>query len=164
MLYNLYYVKYRKMKLLITVILIINNDDKVEINKVLDYLHMYASQANGKKYFELFNNDAVFFGTDASERWTKSKFKEYAMKRFESGTGWVYNSISRNIYLDDDKNTAWFDEELNNEKYGIFRGTGVLVKRNNIWKITQYNLLLPIPNDLLIEYSKEIKLFLRNNN
>ena len=27
----------------------------------------------------------------------------------------------------------------------------------------QYNLLLPIPNDLLIQYSKEIKLFLDND-
>ena len=84
------------------------------------------------------------------------------MERFKTGSGWTYNSISRNIYLDNDKNTAWFDEELNNEKYGVFRGTGVLVKINNIWKIKQYNLLLPIPNDLLIEYSKEIKLFLKN--
>ena len=152
------------MKLIIIVFLIINNGDKVKINKVLDYLHIYASQANGKKYFELFDDDAVFFGTDASERWNKSKFEEYAMKRFENGTGWTYNSTSRNIYLDNDMNTAWFDEELNNKKYGVFRGTGVLIKRNNIWKITQYNLLLPIPNDLLIEYSKEIKLYLRNNN
>ena len=152
------------MKLIIIVFLIINNGDKVKINKVLDYLHIYASQANGKKYFELFDDDAVFFGTDASERWTKSKFEEYAMKRFENGTGWTYNSTSRNIYLDNDMNTAWFDEELNNKKYGVFRGTGVLIKRSNIWKITQYNLLLPIPNDLLIEYSKEIKLYLRNNN
>jgi len=149
------------MKLITIVFLIINND-KVSINKVLDDLHLFASQAKGKEYFKLFDDDAIFFGTDANERWTKLKFEEYAMERFKTGSGWTYNSISRNIYLDNDKNTAWFDEELNNEKYGVFRGTGVLVKSNNIWKIKQYNLLLPIPNDLLIEYSKEIKLFLKN--
>ena len=149
------------MKLIIIIFLIINND-KVYINKVLDDLHLFASQAKGKEYFKLFDDDAIFFGTDANERWTKLKFEEYAMERFKTGSGWTYNSISRNIYLDNDKNTAWFDEELNNEKYGVFRGTGVLVKINNIWKIKQYNLLLPIPNDLLIEYSKEIKLFLKN--
>ena len=149
------------MKLIIIILLIINND-KVYINKVLDDLHLFASQAKGKEYFKLFDDDAIFFGTDANERWTKLKFQEYAMERFKTGSGWTYNSISRNIYLDNDKNTAWFDEELNNEKYGVLRGTGVLVKSNNIWKIKQYNLLLPIPNDLLIEYSKEIKLFLKN--
>ena len=147
---------------LITIIFLFINNDKVYINKVLDDLHLFASQAKGKEYFKLFDDDAIFFGTDANERWTKLKFQEYAMERFKTGAGWTYNSISRNIYLDNDKNTAWFDEELNNEKYGVFRGTGVLVKSNNIWKIKQYNLLLPIPNDLLIEYSKEIKLFLKN--
>ena len=148
---------------LITIIFLFINNDKVYINKVLDDLHLFASQAKGKEYFKLFDDDAIFFGTDANERWTKLKFQEYAMERFKTGSGWTYNSISRNIYLDNDKNTAWFDEELNNEKYGVFRGTGVLVKSNNIWKIKQYNLLLPIPNDLLIEYSKEIKLFLKND-
>ena len=55
------------------------------------------------------------------------------------------------------------NEELVNEKYGVFRGTGVLTKRNNKWRINQYNLLLPIPNELLIQYSKEIKVFLDND-
>ncbi|MBV19632.1 MAG: hypothetical protein CL870_00845 [Cytophagia bacterium] len=69
--------------------------------------------------------------------------------------------MNRNIYLNNNKNTAWFDEELSNEKYGVFRGTGVLIKTDEGWKISQYNLLLPIPNELLIDYSKEIKLFLK---
>ena len=73
----------------------------------------------------------------------------------------IKNITSRNIFINE--NTAWFDEELENEKYGIFRGTGVLIKKNDKWLISQYNLLLPIPNDLLIEYSKEIKEFLINN-
>ena len=152
------------MKLVILIFLLIYKGDKEQISEVLDYLHLFASQAKGNEYFELFDDNAVFFGTDAKERWPKSKFKEYAMERFKTGTGWTYKSISRNIYIDNDNNTAWFDEELKNEKYGVFRGTGVLVKKNNSWKITQYNLLLPIPNDLLIKYSEEIKSFLRNNN
>ena len=110
---------------LITIIFLFINNDKVYINKVLDDLHLFASQAKGKEYFKLFDDDAIFFGTDANERWTKLKFEEYAMERFKTGSGWTYNSISRNIYLDNDKNTAWFDEELNNEKYGVFRATGV---------------------------------------
>ena len=139
----------------------INDIDKKKINIVLDNLHKYASEANGEMYFELFHNKAIFFGTDATERWTKQEFEDYANKRFDNGDGWTYYTISRNIYLDNDKNTAWFDEELKNEKYGIFRGTGVLTKNNNNqWKINQYNLLLPIPNDLLIKYSIEIKKFL----
>ena len=52
-------------------------------------------------------------------------------------------------------------DKLSNEKYGVFRGTGVLIKIDNNWLITQYNLLLPIPNDLLKDYSKEIINFLK---
>ena len=146
--------------IIIIVYILISQNDKELINKVLDDLHHYASEADGVKYFSLFDSEAVFFGTDATERWSINEFQEYALKRFENGTGWTYYPINRNIYLNNDKNTAWFDEELNNDKYGVFRGTGVLIKTNEGWKISQYNLLLPIPNDLLIDYSKEIKLFL----
>ena len=147
--------------ILIIIFLTISQDDKIKINKILDNLHYYASVADGDKYFKLFDTDGVFLGTDATERWTVNEFKNYALKRFESGTGWTYYPINRNIYLNNNKNTAWFDEELSNEKYGVFRGTGVLIKTDEGWKISQYNLLLPIPNELLIDYSKEIKLFLK---
>jgi hypothetical protein len=147
--------------ILIIIFLTISQDDKIKINKILDNLHYYASIADGDKYFKLFDTDGVFLGTDATERWTVNEFKDYALKRFESGTGWTYYPINRNIYLNNNKNTAWFDEELSNEKYGVFRGTGVLIKTDEGWKISQYNLLLPIPNELLIDYSKEIKLFLK---
>ena len=149
------------VKLFIYISILLFNYDKKEINKVLDNLHLYASKAEGVKYFDLFDSEGVFFGTDATERWSISEFKDYALKRFETGRGWTYEPISRNIFINE--NTAWFDEELENEKYGIFRGTGVLIKKNDKWLISQYNLLLPIPNDLLIEYSKEIKEFLINN-
>ena len=146
------------LKLLLYINILIHISDKKEINSVLDKLHIYASIPDGENYFNLFDTEAIFFGTDANERWNINDFKKYALKRFESGKGWKYKSIKRNIYINE--NTAWFDEELSNEKYGIFRGTGVLIKKNSKWLITQYNLLLPIPNDLLIEYSKEIKVFL----
>jgi hypothetical protein len=149
-------------KLIIYISLFISDNEKKKIENVLDNLHIYASKANAIKYFELFDSEAVFFGTDASERWHINEFKDYTIKRFESGSGWTYVPISRNIYIND--NTAWFDEELSNEKYGIFRGTGVLIKKNDKWLITQYNLLLPIPNDLLKEYSREIIKFLNKNN
>ena len=148
----------------ISIYVLISFQDKEQINKILNDLHKYASQANGKLYFDLFHEDAIFFGTDAKERWTKQEFENYALERFNKGDGWTYYSISRNVYLNNDLNTAWFDEELKNEKYGVFRGTGVLTKVDDKWKINQYNLLLPIPNDLLIKYSKEIKDFLNNDN
>ena len=133
------------------------------INNVLDKLHKYASEANGKKYFELFNEQAVFHGTDLNERWSIDEFKKYAQNRFDTGTGWTYTSLERNIFINSSNTTAWFDEIVINEKYGKFRGTGVLSKVDGMWKIDQYNLLFPIPNDLLLKYTKEVKEYLKNN-
>ncbi|MEC7895373.1 MAG: nuclear transport factor 2 family protein [Bacteroidota bacterium] len=139
------------------------NLEKEQINKVLDKLHKYASEANGKQYFELFNEQAVFHGTDLNERWSIDEFKKYAQNRFDTGTGWTYTSLERNIFINSSNTTAWFDEIVINEKYGKFRGTGVLSKVDGMWKIDQYNLLFPIPNDLLLKYTKEVKEYLKNN-
>ena len=141
----------------------LGNVEKEQINKVLDNLHKYASEANGEKYFQLFNDQAVFHGTDLNERWSIDEFKKYAQNRFDTGTGWTYKSLERNIFINSSNTTAWFDEILINEKYGKFRGTGVLSKVDSMWKIDQYNLLLPIPNDLLLKYTKEVKEYLKNN-
>ena len=70
------------VKLIINIALIISYYDKTQINKVLDDLHIYASKADGTNYFKLFDSAAVFFGTDATERWHINEFKDYALKRF----------------------------------------------------------------------------------
>ncbi len=129
------------------------------VEQVLDNLHLYAAEANAKKYIDLFADGAVFFGTDISERWPKVEFSNYATDRMSSGTGWTYFMKERNIYFSNDHKTAWFDEILTNKGYGEFRGTGVLKRVGTQWKIAQYNLLLPIPNNLMKKYALEIKAF-----
>ena len=88
-------------------------------------------------------------GTDATERWTIDEFKGYARPAFDRGTGWTYVMTDRNIFISEDGNTAWFDELLENDGFGQCRGTGALVKIDGAWKVSQYNLTVPIPNDLL---------------
>lgn len=44
--------------------------------------------------------------------------------------------------------TAWFDELLANDAYGTCRGSGVLLLTESGWRIAQYNLSIPIPNEL----------------
>ena len=130
-----------------------------QVDLVLDNLHLYASQPNGTAYFDLFADDAVFFGTDINERWDKKAFQDYGTARFATGTGWTYHIKNRHVYFSDDGKTCWFDETLRNDKYGKFRGTGAMKIVSGQWKIVQYNLLLPIPNDLFMKYAKEIKEF-----
>ncbi|MBL0921273.1 MAG: nuclear transport factor 2 family protein [Phycisphaerales bacterium] len=133
-------------------------DDRAAVESVLDRLHDAAARADEDVYFSLYTPDAIFHGTDAAERWTIEQFKGYAMPIFtEREVGWVYTPTSRHVFIAADGQTAWFDETLENAKYGACRGTGVLVRRGDAWLITQYNLTVPIPNDLLEEVAGMIR-------
>ena len=120
------------------------------VSSVLDALHQNASIANEESYFALFAPEGVFFGTDATERWTVEQFRSYAHPSFERGQGWTYilREGTRNIDFDSSGSVAWFDEILDNENYGETRGTGVLRFIDDEWRITQYHLTIPIPNEL----------------
>ena len=125
-----------------------SSNEKGNVSQTLDRFHQAAAKANYDEYFELFAEQAVFLGTDGSERWTKEAFKAYVKPHFTKKVGWLYKSTQRNISLVKDTNIAFFDELLFNDNYGKCRGTGVLIKLNNEWKILQYNLSIPVPNDL----------------
>ena len=88
------------------------------VTSVLNNLHLYAAEARGPEYFDLFAADAIFFGTDIGERWEKNAFQEYGLARFETGKGWTYHMTERNIYFSEDDQTCWFDELVMNDKYG----------------------------------------------
>lgn len=120
------------------------------VSSVLDSLHAYASAANGGAYFALFAPEAVFFGTDATERWSVEEFRGYAQPRFDQGRGWTYvlRPGTRNIEFDPSGTVAWFDEILDNANYGETRGTGVMRLIDGEWKIAQYHLTIPVPNEL----------------
>lgn len=133
--------------------------DKALINRTLDSFHQAAARADGKAYFAHFDEKAIFLGTDASERWTLDLFHIYADKRFAEGKGWTYTPTYRSIYVSADRTVAWFDELLHNEKYGTCRGTGVMLNNGAAWLITQYNLSVPIPNELLPKVAEMIDAF-----
>ncbi len=124
---------------------------------VLDDFHDAASKGDGVRYFSHFAPGAVFFGTDATERWTLSEFRAYALERFEAGTSWTYHPRDRHVFLSADRRTAWFDEVVVNDKYGACRGTGVLVDIDGHWRIAQYNLTIPIPNDIALDVLEMIR-------
>jgi len=120
-----------------------------QIESVLNDFHLAASDADYDRYFSHLDEESIFIGTDITERWSKSQFQSYALPHFEAGRGWTYAPKERHIYVSDDRKVAWFDEILVNEKYGEVRGTGVLVSQDKTWRIAQYHLTVPIPNDLL---------------
>lgn len=130
------------------------------VSGVLDALHLAASKADGEAYFALFDQDAVYYGTDSSERWSLEEFRGYAKPHFDAGRGWTYESVERAIFLSPAGDCAWFDERLSNAKYGETRGTGVLVRSEapgSPWRISQYNLSFPVPNVLAADLVARIR-------
>ena len=132
-----------------------------DIATVLDALHAAAAKADGPAYFALYTPDATYLGTDAAERWSLTEFKGYAMPYFSKGKGWTYVPRERHITIAPVacRCVAWFDELLDSQSYGTSRGTGTLVLTPDGWKVSQYALTFPIPNDLAKDMTATIKAF-----
>lgn len=118
-----------------------------QVAAVLDGFHAAAAAADEEKYFAFFAPDAVFLGTDATERWTKDEFRRWAQPYFARGKAWTYRPKSRWIAFSPDRRMAWFDELLDNANLGTCRGSGVLILTSDGWRIEQYNLAIMVPND-----------------
>ena len=97
-----------------------------------------------RPYFDRYSDDAIFLGTDKTERWTIEEFKAYAKPAFADGHGWTYTLVERS--WEGSGNIRWFDETLFNKKLGHCRGTGVVQLINGEWKIAHYSLTMLVPN------------------
>lgn len=125
-------------------------DDGAEIaaiNGVIDDWHAAAKAADEARYFGHLTDDAVFLGTDATERWNKSAFREYAHPHFAKGKAWSFEAIRRDVVMSQDGRLAWFDEDLATPNLGPARGSGVLRKIGAVWRIAHYNLSITVPNE-----------------
>jgi len=120
-----------------------------EINALLDGLHQDAHEGNFQSYFDRYTSDAIFLGTDKTERWSIEEFKAYAKPAFADGNGWTYSVVERNWEGVGDM--RWFDEILFNEKLGHCRGTGVVQLIEGEWKILHYALTMLVPNEIAAE-------------
>lgn len=120
--------------------------DPAPVNAVLDQLHHAAAVADAKTYFGLFHDEAIFVGTDATERWTMPEFKAFAAPHFEEAPAWAYTPVAREVHFGPAARVAWFHETVRHARYGDVRGSGVLTLADGTWKIRQYVLSFPIPN------------------
>ncbi|MCK8043426.1 nuclear transport factor 2 family protein [Shewanella sp. 1CM18E] len=126
------------------------SQDKQQAANVLNALNQYSSTADWDNYFALYADDGIFIGTDVSEHWSKAEFEQYARPT----KGWRYDLTSREMTQRGD--VIWFDEVLSSPSYGVSRGTGTLIKTNGAWRIAQYHLSFPIPNNIAKSITKQI--------
>lgn len=132
-------------------------DDTV-INKFIDQWHQDAANVDREAYFGKIDKDGIFIGTDATEIWTWQEFYDWAEPQFTGkGVAWNFKAIDRNIYFGEKSKYVWFDELLSFGKDGVLRGSGVLKKHKNGWKIMHYVLSLPVPNDKFGDVMKVLK-------
>jgi len=123
-------------------------DNRVAITHLLDGFHQAAARGERERYLNYFTADGVFMGTDDWERWPLNPdFRQYVTKRFKDGKGWSYTPVERHIAFAPGGKVAWFDEITKSEKWGLFRGTGVLLKQENGWKIAHYAMSVLVPNE-----------------
>ena len=138
---------------LVFIFIISADEQRASTDELLDGLHRDAHEGNFQTYFARFIPDAIFLGTDKTERWTIEEFKTYAKPAFADGHGWTYRVIERNWEGGGD--VRWFDEILFNEKLGYCRGTGVVKLIDNEWKIAHYSLTMLVPNEIAAEVGSQ---------
>jgi SnoaL-like domain len=151
---NVYFLKYTTIATIIFCIIgcankpsVVPNNEQ-QIATLLDGFNIAAAKADYNTYFNYFDDDAIFIGTDATERWNKQAFMIWAKPYFDKKTTWNFTTLQRHIYIDTASNIAWFDELLETQMK-ICRGSGVLKKQENEWKIKQYVLSTSVPNKIL---------------
>ena len=127
--------------------------ETAKINTMLDSFNRAAAKADFNEYFNFYTDDAIFTGTAATERWNKQEYMAWAKPYFDKKTTWHFTALERHIYFNKTGNLVWFDELLNTQMK-ICRGSGVVVKQGDAWKVKQYILSTTIPNELIDSVTK----------
>jgi len=111
----------------------------------LDALHKAGADANSEAFEALLAQDVVFLGVDGAARLEGPSARDFFSEHLMQGNAWAYRSIERETRLSTDGSVAWFDETLQHDQLGRGRGTGVLIRSSEGWKLAQYNLIVPLP-------------------
>ncbi|MCP4551543.1 MAG: nuclear transport factor 2 family protein [Bacteroidetes bacterium] len=67
------------------------------------------------------------------------------------GAAWDFKPLEREVFVNDNLTFACFDEKLNTWMGGC-RGSGVLIKNDDHWKIKHYQLSVNAPNDIVQDF------------
>jgi hypothetical protein len=111
----------------------------------LDALHKAGADADPAVFEALLAQDVVFLGVAGAARLEGQSAREFFSEHLMQGNAWAYRSSERETRLSPDGSVAWFDETLQHDQLGRGRGTGVLVRSSEGWKLAQYNLIVPLP-------------------
>ena len=127
----------------------------MQIDSFINAWHHAASVADEVAFFGSMTEDGVYIGTDSSERWKRDELALWSKKYFDRESAWSFTPLSRTVTIGPGGQIAWFDELLDTWM-GPCRSTGIVVLKDNLWKIVHYQLSVAMPNDKIDEYKKLI--------
>jgi len=144
--------KPNKIKIFLSIIFIFSlahhanaqTEDEKELNILIDQWHYAAGVADEDAFFGFMTEDCIYLGTDISEKWKRDELKLWSAEYFDRESAWSFTSFEREIYFNNE--TAWFDEKLDTWM-GECRGSGVLTKTKEGWKLSHYHLSVTVPNE-----------------
>ncbi len=122
-----------------------------EVNIAMDKWHDAAAHGDEEVFFKWMDTDAIYLGTDSAERWSKEEFRKWSKPHFDKEVAWAFKPKKRNIYFSDKGQYAWFEETLDTWM-GECRGTGVMRRLPEGWRIKHYNLAILVPNDVVKDF------------
>ena len=129
---------------------------EVVVGEMLDAWHRAAAVADEDGYFAHFTADAVFLGTDGSERRSVPELREFAHPLFARGEVWALQATRRSVVVAESGEIAWFDEDLATADQGTARGSGVAKRQGERWKIAHYNLTRTEPKERVTVVSEPL--------
>lgn len=132
-------------------------NDRAVLDNLLNAWHQAAATADAEGFFGKIAKDGIYLGTDASERWLRDELRAWAEKAFGREVAWAFQPYDRQVYFTKDGRTAWFEEMLDTPHMGTCRGSGVLSRTPEGWKIRHYDLSLMVPNDKMNAVQKVLK-------
>ena len=125
--------------------------DIEELNTLIDNWHKAAATADEEAFFGFMTDDCIYLGTDKTEKWKRDELRMWSEKYFQRESAWSFKPTYREIYFSDDGNTAWFDERLDTWM-GVCKGSGVVVRTGDTWKLSHYNLAVTVPNEKIDDF------------
>jgi ketosteroid isomerase-like protein len=123
---------------------------------LIDSWHQAAAEADETVFFDLMAEDAVYIGTDASERWSREELREWSVDYFERESAWSFKPYDRHFYFSKNGHVVWFNELLETWM-GTCRGSGVMQKHRDGWKIKHYHLSVTVNNARIHDFIELVR-------